>query len=192
MSYAEYMPSRPDLEQADATVASRDQILNLGSFEGRPSPTTATHADHPPVGRPQVWDRNGRRRHLRLVHDSGRLPGSQGELQRWQRYLEDLERSPVRLSPDHARAVRLVWQTLNSNLSQALRPPAAGPGGDLGFQLSWNTDEQYLDIDIAADGSFEWFWTNRHTDEYQGSDDEHLTRPPEELLQLLVRCCLAR
>ena len=194
MSFPEYLPHRLNRESGDATAASQDQILNLGSFGGCPGLTTATYADFVLAGRPQAQAQEGSRphHHLRLVHDSSRQPGATQELYRWLRYLDDLALHPVQLPPDHARAVRRIWAALNSSLSQALRPPAAGPGGDLGFQLSWNTDDFYLDIDIASDGSFEWFWTDRHTDEYRGSDDQRLTSPPEELVQLLVRCCLAR
>ena len=192
MSFPEYLPHSLDRESGDTTAASQDQLLNLGSFGSDLGLTTATYSDFAPAGRPHPQAGHRPLRRLRLVHSSNLQLGATREFPRWNRYLDDLARPPVELPPDHARAVRRVWAALDSSLSQSLRLPAAGPGGDLGFQLSWNTDDMYLDIDIASDGSLEWFWTDRHTGEYQGSDNLRLTSPPEELLQLLVRYCLVR
>ncbi len=111
---------------------------------------------------------------------------SRTELGRWFSYLSRLTEEPVKLSPEHAHAVRVVWSKL-STLVENIRPPAATPGGDLGFQLAWNPPGYYLDIDIASDGHFEWFFVDRGTKKELGSDDDLLTEPPEELVRLLVR-----
>ena len=111
---------------------------------------------------------------------------SRTELGRWLSYLSRLTEEPVKLSPEHATAVRVVWSKLSSLVGN-IRPPAATPGGDLGFQLAWNPPGYYLDIDIASDGHFEWFFVDRGTKKELGSDDDRLTEPSEELVRLLVR-----
>ncbi len=115
-------------------------------------------------------------------------PIDESDFERWLSYLSRLSEDPVGLPGEHARAVRVVWSKLNS-LVENIRPPAAEPGGELGFQLTWNTSRYYLDIDIARDGRFEWFFTDRTTKEEFGSDDDLLPNPPEELVQFLVRVC---
>ena len=108
--------------------------------------------------------------------------------ERWISYLSRLSESPVGLPKDHARAVRIVWSNLASRVVN-IRPPAATPCGELGFQLAWNTPRYYLDIDIDQSGRFEWFFRDKVSKEELGSDDDLLEYPPERLIQLLVRVC---
>lgn len=192
MSFPEYLPDRLSRGLEDATAAPGDTLLTLGAFAGGPGLTTMTYAGAEIAPSPRPSERLAHPRHLRLVHDANWRPSTTGDRWRWRRYLDELSLEPVQLPMDHARAVRRVWHALNSSVGHALRAPSAGPSGALGFQLSWNTDRFYLDIDIAPDGRFEWFWTDRSTDAYQGSDDERLTTPPEALVRLLVRFCLDR
>ncbi len=112
--------------------------------------------------------------------------------ERWNTYLQDLTSEPVLAEQTLANAVRSTWWRLCRKVGGTLRAPIAGPGGELGFQLTWNTDKIYLDIDIAPNNTFEWFCKLRETGKCEGSDDEPLTTPPEKLIRLLVRFCLAR
>jgi hypothetical protein len=95
----------------------------------------------------------------------------------------------VNLDSRFARAVQSVWWTLCNRVGETLRAPAGGPGGELGFQFTWSATDHCLEIDIASDGTFEWFFRDRVRDEWQGSDDERCVVPPEALVRLLwIRC----
>jgi len=109
--------------------------------------------------------------------------------QRWEYYLRRLSDAPVNLSKSHAAAVRSVWEKISIKAGVLIRPPVAGPGGEAGFQLAWKTDLFYLDIDIAPDAKFGWYFMNRIDSTDAGSDENDLSEPPEELIRLLVRYC---
>ena len=129
---------------------------------------------------------------LRRTFDASQQPFlKKSDSERWQTYLSNLTDDPVSLSPEYAKSIRIVWSKLTS-LVENIQPPAAAPGGDLGFQLAWNTTKFYLDVDIAPDGHFEWFFSDKRTKLELGSEDDLLTEPPEELVRLLVKVCLDR
>jgi len=111
------------------------------------------------------------------------------EVAQWLYYLVGLEEKPVELPRKHARAVRALWRKLESCINDPILPPIAGPGGELGFQMAWNYDEFYLDIDVSEEGEFEWFFLDRKTGKYKGSDDNRLTDPPNDLIRLLAEHC---
>ncbi len=108
---------------------------------------------------------------------------------RWLEYLQQLTGPVVNLDSRFARAVQSVWWTLCNRVGETLRAPAGGPGGELGFQFTWSATEHCLEIDIASDGTFEWFYRDRVRDEWLGSDDDRCTVPPEALVRLLWIHC---
>lgn len=115
---------------------------------------------------------------------------------RWSIYLDSLEDEPVSLSEKHACAVREVWGRITDEVDglgddnfRPLSLPIAGPGGEQGFQVAWNTKRFYLDIDIAEDGSFEWYCLDRETGVDCGSDYKPIKKPPKQLLELLKKFC---
>jgi hypothetical protein len=106
-------------------------------------------------------------------------------------YLATLDTPAIGIQPAHAGAVRGLWRDLMERVGPDLRVPAAMPGGDLGFHLSWSYAALYVSIEVAPDGRMEWFFKDIATGEVRGSDDdEELIRPPEELIRLLVTRCL--
>ncbi|MCP4602834.1 MAG: hypothetical protein GY847_20340 [Proteobacteria bacterium] len=110
------------------------------------------------------------------------------EYQRWLLYLSNLTTDPIFLDEEFARKVKIVWAMLVSNLGINVPPPTAGPGGELGFQFVWNRSRYYLEVEIAPDGRFDWFFTDRHTNKSLGTkEDELLVEPTEELLRSLAR-----
>ena len=102
----------------------------------------------------------------------------------WRRWLDKLTDEQATMPAEH---VRRLWRTLGVYAGVPLQAPAAGPGGELSFYFAWHREDVYLDIDLAPDGRFEWFWTNRRTGEAEGSEDERLTTPPEALIRHLVK-----
>lgn len=51
--------------------------------------------------------------------------------------------------------------------------------------LFWESERAILEIEVATDGTFEWFAKNKATGAYEGSDDEHLVRPTERVIESL-------
>ena len=182
-----------DLQVEDTTryvLAYRHHLLSGGAC-GLEAEVSAAMSESPDVElfiHPRV---STTVRPFRLLVGETRPAVPTNEQERWNAYMASLAEGTVGLSTMHARAVQSTWWKLWRKVGLPLRHPAAGPGGDLGFQMSWNTDRCYLDIDIAEDGTFEWFFKDRRDGSFAGSDDESLTSPPEELVRLLVRFCLA-
>jgi hypothetical protein len=104
---------------------------------------------------------------------------------KWHDYMKNLTSKPVGLSSQRQAAVFGLWSKLTRLIGPDIPPPIAGPGGELGFHMAWNQNDFYLDIEIAEDGSFEWFYKNRATGEVRGSDNDRLREPPEDLVRLL-------
>ena len=172
-------------------IAYLDQIVPSGACALSGATSTATSARQfearPHFTRLGTRSREGCSR--QLFGDAWTAPALTDQ-EKWNVYLARLTQSPVNLPSDLANAVRSAWWRLCWRVGRPLRLPAAGPGGDLGFQLSWNADDYYLDIDIAPDSTFEWFFKDRRDGTFAGSDDDRHTTPPEELVRLLVRFCL--
>lgn len=120
------------------------------------------------------------------VFQSGASIAAFSENIRWYNYLIRLEDAPVSLPHDLAISVFGIWFNLESRLGVSLKPPVAGPGGELGFQFVWESQDQYLELDVGPQYQFEWFYKNLTTGEMAGTDEDPVFEPPEELLQKLV------
>lgn len=101
----------------------------------------------------------------------------------WDRWLGQLTDDQAGMP---AELVRGLWRALMDRVGPRLQVPTAGPGGELGFYMAWHREGAYLDVDVAPDGCFEWFWTDRRTGEAEGSEGERLTSPPEALVRHLA------
>lgn len=77
---------------------------------------------------------------------------------RWAEYLAGL--SSRRLSPNHAKAVVSLWQALRAEVPD-LPVPVAGLTDDATFQIAWDRGRFHLDVDVARDGTIEWFYADR-------------------------------
>lgn len=91
------------------------------------------------------------------------------EEKEFEKYLANLEKDPVKLSFVFAEQVKATWQMIKHKYSTAPLP-VAGPGGELGFQFAWNTEDHYLEIDIGPNGDVEWFFADRKMDWTEGSE----------------------
>ncbi len=103
-------------------------------------------------------------------------------LDEWFCWLSQLTDEQAGMPADH---VRRLWGMLVEGVGESLPAPAADRGGDLGFYMAWHREDVYLDVDVAPDGRFEWFWTNRRTGEAEGSEDERLDKPTDALVHRL-------
>ena len=101
---------------------------------------------------------------------------------RWLSYLHNLTEEPICLSKEYANVVISIWEKLEAHVAN-IELPTAYPGGDLGFQLVWNKPNYYLDIDIAPDGKFDWFFMDRRSGkDYSGAG---INEPSERLVQII-------
>lgn len=90
-----------------------------------------------------------------------------------------------------ARAVATFYQNARAVGGAAPLPvPTALPSEDGSMHLAWDRDQHHLDVDLFPDGSFEWFYRNRLTDELDGTDEGRVLGMPEALarrLRLIAR-----
>lgn len=87
---------------------------------------------------------------------------------RWKEYLSNLQKY---ISERHDDSVRTILKLLESEVP-CIVLPIASPGGELSFRLLWNTDRYYFDIDIAEDGTFDWWCRDRESKKLRGGDGE--------------------
>lgn len=74
-----------------------------------------------------------------------------------------------------------IWDLLRSKVD-TIPLPIMGPGGELGFQMAWNTDRYYIDIDISEEGNIEWYARDKVTGVDEGSDDDKVLKSPDRYL----------
>ncbi len=90
-----------------------------------------------------------------------------------------------------ARAVATFFQNARALGGAALLPvPTAIPSEDGSMHLAWDREQHHLDVDLFPDGSFEWFYRNRLTDELDGTDESRVFGMPDALarrIRLIAR-----
>lgn len=52
------------------------------------------------------------------------------------------------------------------------RPTAIPDESGSAIHLAWDRGDHHLEIDMASNGSFEWFYRNRRTNEIDGTEEE--------------------
>lgn len=88
------------------------------------------------------------------------------EADRWRDYLDAL---PHLVPFSTAARVSALWGKLQ--LRYATLPlPIAGPHGEAEFQLAWNGEHTYLDLELSADGTLAWTHLNRQTGQAEGEE----------------------
>jgi len=92
----------------------------------------------------------------------------------WQDYLDHL--TDKGLTPIHAEAVRSWWKAATSFLPGLPRPSSAGLGGYPNFAIDWDTPVLHVDVQLATDGTWEWFYSFRDHEEFGGTGD--VPEPP--------------
>ncbi len=82
----------------------------------------------------------------------------------WSKYLENL-------SWIHSDVVRQLWSKLIA-LVPNLRIPQTGLIPDeTSFCFAWDNKDNYLDIEVFPDATFEWFYRNRNNNTLAGSEE---------------------
>lgn len=102
----------------------------------------------------------------------------------WDAYVERLPALGVPL--DAARGVSTVWNKLRY-AAPGLPVPAAAPTAEDGVQLVWDRGRHHLELDVDANGTFEWFYLDRDTDMTNSGDGIAVRAPvPEDLRAYLA------
>lgn len=87
--------------------------------------------------------------------------------------------------------VRTFWQQALT-VDPRFPVPSGGPlligeAVDIdGFILVWDAQKHHVDVDIFADGRFEWFYFNRETEESVRGKDRRCSQIPDDLRQHLL------
>jgi len=63
--------------------------------------------------------------------------------------------------------------------------PTVEQTADGGVRFAWNDGRLYLDAQVYADGSTEWFFKNFETGDTDGTDEERDTTFPARFFELL-------
>jgi len=86
----------------------------------------------------------------------------------WEDYLVNMSRY---MKGPLARKVRRFW----SDLTRASHypPPSAAPTNNESFIMSWDQGRQHIEVEIFTRGHLEWFYCDRGTGLYEGSEGSH-------------------
>lgn len=86
--------------------------------------------------------------------------------------------------PDQvARLARAVWDRIKGNVPGILRVPLLDLREEGGVLLTWEQGVHHLDVEIASDGSLDFFYLNRETNEAWDVEASLEKRIPEKVLQ---------
>lgn len=82
------------------------------------------------------------------------------------RYLQGLD---LQVGAEWANRIRATWRLLVRLLGDGLPPPAAGwaEQGAL-FQLAWNYEHVYIEVEVDQQGALTWFARDKASDAYRG------------------------
>jgi hypothetical protein len=83
----------------------------------------------------------------------------------WNQYLNDMTAK----HGDLGQALARFWDY--AKILNAPVPCAAPSEDDTTFHVAWDMKQFHLDVDIIADGSWEWFFRNRKTEGIDGGTD---------------------
>lgn len=97
------------------------------------------------------------------------------------------ERSP------EGKLLGIVWTAVTAQLAtEGLKLPTPRASfnddirGETAAFMSWEAGEHYVDVDIENGGSLAWFYKNRKTDVYEGSEESVPCAPlPEDMMGFL-------
>jgi len=98
----------------------------------------------------------------------------------------NLESLKAVLPAECIQASEDLWDAIQASNPNILEPQA-GPTaeGDM-LEMVWDREEHHFDVDILADGTFEWFYCNRHSADSAicGQDLETLLQRLNEIFRV--------
>ncbi|HEX4965152.1 MAG TPA: hypothetical protein VF173_30365 [Thermoanaerobaculia bacterium] len=67
-----------------------------------------------------------------------------------------------------------MWKLLETRLGLPLKPPAAGALENDRFAMSWDNGRHHFEIEVAPNGTFDWFCMDRDSEARTGEEDQPL------------------
>ena len=96
--------------------------------------------------------------------------------------IEDAWRAHLDRMTDRTLSAAIGAFWINAQQAVGTLPvPMAIPSEDGSMHLAWDRDEHHLDVDLHGDGTYEWFYSNRITDELDGTDEDRVSGMPADL-----------
>lgn len=77
-----------------------------------------------------------------------------------------------------------LWHHLCAKVTSPPEPIVEGTQ-DAGLRFAWNLRDAYLDVEIYADGTVEWFFKDRKSDQVDGTKDEREGELPDTFFKHL-------
>jgi hypothetical protein len=112
----------------------------------------------------------------------------QGAHREWEDYLIGLSKPQGGFEAFHIDMVRKIWANICFRLGAGFPLPLAQPTGEGGtLQLAWDNGIHYVEAEVHPNGTMDWFYRNRATNEVDGTEDPMPIQPtlPEALLERL-------
>lgn len=105
----------------------------------------------------------------------------------WQHFLAELERTG-RFQHHHLSVVRRFFSDIRDRVGDHLPLPLTQPSPDGALQLAWESKDRrfIVEIDIFDDGTFDWFFRDRTTKGYDGTDIARIAEIPSKLINYLT------
>jgi hypothetical protein len=100
---------------------------------------------------------------------------------RWTRFLADLQAHG--LADHQAAGLRSTWRKIVDRVGSKAPLPSVTAHEDH-VSLAWNTEHEYLDAQLFADG-LEWFYRGRQRDEVEGTAEGREASLPDAFFDRL-------
>lgn len=110
----------------------------------------------------------------------------------WQRFLDGLARPGGPCEIEHVAAVRAIWAELHRVLGVSLRIPRTQPTAEGGILLAWDLGSKHLELEVFRDQSMHWFYRDRETNHFEGTDENRARLVAAPLTGHLSRVALDR
>jgi hypothetical protein len=103
-------------------------------------------------------------------------------------WVAHLARLPVPL----AQGAERIWRTAHSEIlertGRSLGVPVTLRADDGSLHMAWDGGRHYVDVDLFCDGSIEWFYRDRQTEDLDGAEEACAASPlPRGLVSRLTR-----
>lgn len=103
----------------------------------------------------------------------------------WIAYLRSLEEPSGPLSAHRVHQIESFWEALQEQFARQLQPPYATATETGGLAMTWDSGPHHFEIEILADGRYDWFYLDRSSGERLGEEDHLLGTCSSEMTSRL-------
>lgn len=87
----------------------------------------------------------------------------------WDRFLQSLAAPQGGFPPARAKQIRELWQILERT-GESIRPPYAAVTAAGGLSMTWDGGSHHFEIEVLPDGTYDWFYMDRHSEDRAGAE----------------------